>query len=66
MLYNVIFFAVERFDYNATAPVGVVAEVWKLEPAAVFASMGLGFCLSFLFFIDQNLTSAIVNNQQNK
>ena len=27
---------------------------------------GLGFGLSLLFFIDQNITSAIVNNPQNK
>ncbi|XP_071483927.1 solute carrier family 4 member 11-like [Diadema antillarum] len=32
----------------------------------VAGSMGLGFCLSLLFFMDQNITSALVNNPANK
>lgn len=32
----------------------------------VAGSMGLGFCLSLLFFMDQNISSALVNNPANK
>lgn len=43
-----------------------IAPVWSLPLSAYFVCMGLGFCLSFLFFIDQNITSAVINNPQNK
>jgi len=39
---------------------------WRLSWPAVFVCMLLGFFLSFLFYMDQNITSAIVNNPQNK
>ena len=57
---------VEQFNYNKNDTLLVLAPIWELPPGGVFACMGLGFCLSFLFFLDQNITSAIVNNQQNK
>lgn len=47
-------------------------EVFKVVPfhnlsgGAVFGAMGLGFCLSLLFFMDQNISAALVNAQQNK
>ncbi|VDP13422.1 unnamed protein product [Soboliphyme baturini] len=57
---------VEHFDYSIVQPVGTLAAISRLPVGALLASVALGFCLSFLFFLDQNITSAIVNNQQNK
>ncbi|XP_063414331.1 solute carrier family 4 member 11-like [Mytilus trossulus] len=39
---------------------------YSLPVGAVFGAMGLGFCLSLLFFMDQNITAALVNGPQNK
>ncbi|KAH7724619.1 anion exchange protein-like [Aphelenchoides avenae] len=38
----------------------------SLSVRAIFVCFLLGFFLSFLFYMDQNITSAIVNNSQNK
>ncbi|XP_052793413.1 solute carrier family 4 member 11-like isoform X2 [Mya arenaria] len=38
----------------------------SLSVGAVFGAMGLGFCLSLLFFMDQNISAALVNAPQNK
>lgn len=38
----------------------------NLSVGAVFGAMGLGFCLSLLFFMDQNISAALVNAPQNK
>ncbi|EDO40610.1 predicted protein [Nematostella vectensis] len=37
-----------------------------LSAGAVFGACGLGFCLSLLFFMDQNISSAMVNNPGNR
>ncbi|XP_041356583.1 sodium bicarbonate transporter-like protein 11 isoform X2 [Gigantopelta aegis] len=37
-----------------------------LSIGAIFAAMGLGFCLSLLFFMDQNISAALVNAPQNR
>lgn len=37
-----------------------------LSWGAVLGAMGLGFCLSLLFFMDQNISAALVNSPQNK
>ncbi|KAL8588109.1 hypothetical protein ACOMHN_067211 [Nucella lapillus] len=37
-----------------------------LSVGAIFGAMGLGFCLSLLFFMDQNISAALVNAPQNK
>ncbi|KAM7443526.1 hypothetical protein ABFA07_007740 [Porites harrisoni] len=42
------------------------APLHKLTWGAVFAGMGLGFSLSLLFFMDQNISSAMVNNPGNR
>ncbi|KRZ11791.1 Sodium bicarbonate transporter-like protein 11, partial [Trichinella zimbabwensis] len=57
---------IERFHFNPRQPIGTIAAIRLLPVGAILASMGLGFCLSILFFLDQNITSAIVNNQKNK
>lgn len=40
--------------------------IFSLPLEAYFICVLLGFFLSFLFYMDQNITSAIVNNPQNK
>jgi len=42
------------------------APLHKLSWGAVFAGLGLGFSLSLLFFMDQNISSAMVNNPGNR
>ena len=43
-----------------------VVDFSSLSVGAVFGAMGLGFCLSLLFFMDQNISAALVNAPQNK
>ncbi|KAL1478541.1 hypothetical protein MTO96_016226 [Rhipicephalus appendiculatus] len=38
----------------------------SLPVAGIFGAMGLGFALSLLFFMDQNISAAMVNNPSNK
>ncbi|XP_032786652.2 sodium bicarbonate transporter-like protein 11 isoform X2 [Daphnia magna] len=56
---------VERFRYD-DKNVFMVAPLERLSWLAVLAAMGMGFSLSLLFFMDQNITSAMVNNPCNK
>uniref|UniRef100_A0A914UP64 Bicarbonate transporter-like transmembrane domain-containing protein n=1 Tax=Plectus sambesii TaxID=2011161 RepID=A0A914UP64_9BILA len=56
----------DAFKMRPEIPFMAIAPIWSLPLSAYFVCMGLGFCLSFLFFIDQNITSAIINNPQNK
>ncbi|CAI4222695.1 unnamed protein product [Auanema sp. JU1783] len=56
----------DRFKMRTEIPLLQVADIFSLPPSGYFVCLLLGFSLSFLFFIDQNITSAIVNNSQNK
>lgn len=56
----------EPFDYNPEEAMFVVAPLTTLPVGAVFAAAGLGFSLSLLFFMDQNISSALVNTPDNK
>lgn len=47
-------------------PLTQVADVFSLPLSAYFLSLLLGFSLSFLFYIDQNVTSALCSNPENK
>ncbi|XP_071849821.1 solute carrier family 4 member 11-like isoform X4 [Apostichopus japonicus] len=42
------------------------SELKQVDIPMIFMAMGLGFCLSLLFFIDQNISSAMVNRPANK
>ena len=53
------------FRYNDDNGLGLV-RVQTMGVGAVFGAALLGFCLSLLFFMDQNITSAMVNNPGNK
>ncbi|XP_033608910.1 sodium bicarbonate transporter-like protein 11 isoform X2 [Cryptotermes secundus] len=55
----------ERFQYSER-PVFNISQLQKLSTKAVLGSGILGFALSVLFFMDQNITSAMVNNPCNK
>ncbi|CAG7709985.1 unnamed protein product, partial [Allacma fusca] len=56
----------ERFRYNTTNDVFKLARLEKISWTAIMCSIGLGFSLSLLVFMDQNITSAMVNNPCNK
>uniref|UniRef100_A0A158P5U7 Sodium bicarbonate transporter-like protein 11 n=1 Tax=Angiostrongylus cantonensis TaxID=6313 RepID=A0A158P5U7_ANGCA len=58
--------AKDRFKLRDEAPIMRLADIFSLPPSGYFVCLLLGFSLSFLFFMDQNITSAIVNNPQNK
>ncbi|XP_078657468.1 solute carrier family 4 member 11-like [Branchiostoma floridae x Branchiostoma belcheri] len=55
----------ERFQVQERAMFQMVA-LSSLHPTAIVVSLGLGFCLSLLFFMDQNISAAIVNNPAHK
>lgn len=44
----------------------VPAPLHKLRWPAILGSMGLGFSLSLLFFMDQSISGAMVNNAENR
>ncbi|XP_069693692.1 solute carrier family 4 member 11-like [Periplaneta americana] len=54
------------FEYNATKPIFNIPHLESLSTNAILGSGVLGFSLSVLFFMDQNITSAMVNNPCNK
>ncbi|XP_076043652.1 solute carrier family 4 member 11-like [Oratosquilla oratoria] len=56
----------EHFRYDDSYDVFKIAPLDSVPVPAIFAAMGLGFTLSMLFFMDQNIGSAMVNNPCNK
>ncbi|XP_061166083.1 solute carrier family 4 member 11-like isoform X1 [Saccostrea echinata] len=54
------------FKYKERAQMFELAPLHLLPVGAVFAAAGLGFSLSLLFFMDQNISSALVNAPSNK
>ncbi|XP_071087191.1 solute carrier family 4 member 11-like isoform X1 [Haliotis cracherodii] len=56
------------FSFNSESEPGIfkLVEMNELTVGAIFGAMGLGFCLSLLFFMDQNISAALVNAPQNK
>ncbi|XP_052688843.1 solute carrier family 4 member 11-like isoform X2 [Crassostrea angulata] len=54
------------FKYKAREQMFELAPLHLLPVGAVFAAAGLGFSLSLLFFMDQNISSALVNAPSNK
>ncbi|XP_070563851.1 solute carrier family 4 member 11-like isoform X2 [Ptychodera flava] len=55
----------EKFDYS-DGHLLVLAPIGRLSPAAIAGCAVLGFPLSLLFFMDQNISSALVNAPLNK
>lgn len=58
--------SVKPFKYVAETPLFELAPLGLLPWPAVLAAGGLGFSLSLLFFMDQNISSALVNTPTNK
>ncbi|XP_052274029.1 solute carrier family 4 member 11-like [Dreissena polymorpha] len=56
----------QSFKYDATTQLFRPAPLGSLPWPAVLAAAGLGFSLSLLFFMDQNISSALVNTPSNK
>lgn len=56
----------KSFSSRSGANVFSLVSLDTLSIGAIFGAMGLGFCLSLLFFMDQNISSALVNAPQNK
>nr|XP_045620632.1 solute carrier family 4 member 11-like isoform X2 [Procambarus clarkii] len=56
----------EHFRYDNSYDMFKLPPLETLPYPAVFATMGMGFSLSMLFFMDQNIGSAMVNNPCNK
>ena len=57
---------VKTFPYVTTGEVFKLVDLGSLSPGAVFGAAGLGFTLSILFFMDQNISAAMVNSPDNK
>ncbi|VDN51281.1 unnamed protein product [Dracunculus medinensis] len=62
------FFDIEKdkFKMRENVATFAIAPIFSLPWQGYFVCLLLGFSLSFLFFMDQNIASAIVNNSQNK
>ncbi|XP_060564517.1 solute carrier family 4 member 11-like [Ruditapes philippinarum] len=58
--------ALKPFKYVAETTLFELAPLHTLPWPAVIAGAGLGFSLSLLFFMDQNISSALVNTPSNK
>jgi len=56
----------DMFKLRPEVPLMAFPPIFSLPWQAYPVCMLLGFFLSFLFYMDQNITSAIVNNSQNK
>ncbi|XP_004634378.2 sodium bicarbonate transporter-like protein 11 isoform X1 [Octodon degus] len=55
-----------RFRYNPSENLFEVAQISLLSLEAIGSAMVLGFLLSLLFFIEQNLVAALVNAPENR
>lgn len=58
--------AVSKFRYNPSESLFEMAQIRSLSFKAIGSTMGLGFLLSLLFFIEQNLVAALVNAPENR
>ncbi|XP_069351606.1 solute carrier family 4 member 11 isoform X3 [Eulemur rufifrons] len=55
-----------KFRYNPSKSLFEMAQIHSLSLQAIISAMGLGFLLSMLFFIEQNLVAALVNAPENR
>lgn len=58
--------AVSKFRYNPSESLFEMAQIRSLSFKAIGSTMVLGFLLSLLFFIEQNLVAALVNAPENR
>ena len=57
--------SVDPFNYS-DGNVFSLTSFGRVRVDAVFVAMGLGFCLSLLFFMDQNISAAMVASPENR
>ena len=57
---------VKPFKYKERDQMFELAPLHLLPAGAVLAAAGLGFSLSLLFFMDQNISNALVNSPSNR
>ncbi|XP_055977563.1 solute carrier family 4 member 11 [Sorex fumeus] len=55
-----------KFRYNPSESWFEMAKVESLSLGAIVSAMGLGFLLSLLFFMEQNLVAALANAPENR
>ncbi|XP_058694354.1 solute carrier family 4 member 11 isoform X2 [Poecile atricapillus] len=55
-----------KFNYNTSDSLFVLAPVQSLSIGSVMSAMGLGFLLSMLFFIEQNIVASLANAPENR
>ncbi|XP_007958187.1 sodium bicarbonate transporter-like protein 11 [Orycteropus afer afer] len=55
-----------KFRYNPSENLFEMAQMDLLSLGAISSTMGLGFLLSMLFFIEQNLVAALANAPENR
>ncbi|KAG8513417.1 Sodium bicarbonate transporter-like protein 11 [Galemys pyrenaicus] len=55
-----------KFRYNPSKSLFEMAQIHSLSLEAIGGAMGLGFLLSLLFFIEQNLVAALANAPENR
>ncbi|XP_069601231.1 solute carrier family 4 member 11 isoform X6 [Ranitomeya imitator] len=57
---------ISLFNYVETENLFVMAPFGSMSMAAIASSMGLGFILSMLFFIEQNIVASLTNAPENR
>ncbi|XP_038600946.1 sodium bicarbonate transporter-like protein 11 isoform X1 [Tachyglossus aculeatus] len=55
-----------KFSYNPSESLFELAPVHLLSTGAALSAMGLGFLLSMLFFIEQNIVASLANAPENR
>uniref|UniRef100_A0A8C3S0Q7 Solute carrier family 4 member 11 n=1 Tax=Chelydra serpentina TaxID=8475 RepID=A0A8C3S0Q7_CHESE len=55
-----------KFNYNPSESLFVLAPIRSLSIGSVMSAMGLGFLLSMLFFIEQNIVASLTNAPENR
>ena len=68
LIGSVLFYPtkVQTFPFETTGDVFKLVNFGSLSVGAIFGAMILGFSLSLLFFMDQNISAAMVDSPDNK
>ncbi|CAN2388354.1 active borate transmembrane transporter activity [Pristimantis euphronides] len=57
---------IAKFSYIETESLFVLAPIGSLSMGSITSAMGLGFLLSMLFFIEQNIVASLTNAPENR
>ncbi|XP_054846349.1 solute carrier family 4 member 11 [Eublepharis macularius] len=55
-----------KFSYNPSESLFTLARIQTLSIGSIMSAMGLGFLLSMLFFIEQNIVASLTNAPENR